>query len=200
MIQAVSHCCHTALGFSQQYTNKYCVFLPCFCLWFTALLGTIPFNNHIEVCHLGSPLPAPLHHWRASCGPGKGRWHQKPWGRVGGGGQSSSWVSPSASLATEGLAAAELVQTSVEDGALKKRWLNVELLRHTPHSHIQGCCYTEISHFAHVARTVGLHWHLWPLQKHRQRQLIFLSICFHLQRTCTCYLGGQAFLSPLTKA
>lgn len=130
MIRAVSRCCHTALGFSQQYMNKYCVFLPCFCLWFSALLGTIPFNNHIEVCHLDSPLPAPLHYWRASCGTGRGRWHQKPWGRVGGGAQSSSWVSPRTSLATKGLAAAELVWTSVEDVALKKQWLNVELFRH----------------------------------------------------------------------
>ena len=123
---------------------------------------TAPFNNNLEVCHLASPPPAPLPPEGPHTGPEEAagiRSHVA--GR--GGGQSSSWIRPRASLAVKGLAAAKLVQTSLEDDVLKKLWLNVELLRHTSHPYIQGCCYIRILHFCPRGKDCRTSPIVWPL-------------------------------------
>lgn len=126
------------------------------------LLGAVPFNSNLEVGRLASPLPAPLPPLQASHWAGGGCWHQKPWG--GGGRRSERIMNPSKGLTScQVLAAAQLVQTSVEDGALEKLWLNVELLRHTSHSHIQGCCCIRILHFCPHSEDCRTSLRVWPL-------------------------------------
>lgn len=190
-----------ALGFFTRKMSNYCVFIPCPSSLVCGFRLCLELHPSTIIWRCATLLPLCLPHFPPE-GP-----HTGPEEAAGirsqvagrGGGQSSSWIRPRASLAVKGLAAAKLIQTSLEDDVLKKLWLNVELLRRTSHPYIQSCCYIRILHFCPRGKDCRTSPIVWPLWKRRWRQLIFVSIHFHLQSTFTHYFEREAFLSPVYK-